>query len=206
MSRTYRTDREHQIAERRILRDREGNPLLPRIVRRKPRPGDIHPILTRQLKMVFGRLPLEYLYNLSSVEMLPRKDGIGEPFGEYLPDEKRIILYSLPLNWKIDYGDRAAAERSARHLDLENLGAGFDFVGNSLKVTWPDARRMGYWFCCIVLLHEFGHHFRSSYPSKRTPGIRIRVVDEEYFAERKSFDLYREIFINYRGTKNRHGQ
>ena len=195
MSKTYRTDKERQIAERRMPRDREGNLVLPRIVRRKPRPGDIHPILKRQLNAIFGRLPLEYLYNLSSVEMLPRKDGVGGPFGLYMHDENRIILYSLPLDWELDYKDAIEAERVADSLYLETYGARVEIVENTAKVTWSDPRRMGLWLCCIVLVHEFGHHFRSTYRAKRKPGWAIRRNDEEFFADSKSYDALRHIFF-----------
>lgn len=171
--------------------------MLPRMVRRRPLVGDIHPILTRQLKMVLNRLPLEYMYNLSSVEMLPRTSDIGDPFGMYMSDEKRIVLYSLPLNWELDYGTVADAEAAASSLELKTFDAEVEVVGNNISVTWPDARRMGYWLCCVVLLHEFSHHFRATYRAKRKSGIQIRRGDEEFFADSRSFDAFREVFVKH---------
>lgn len=44
MARSYHTDPEERIAQRRALRDEDGTIDLPRIVARKPAPGDIHPL------------------------------------------------------------------------------------------------------------------------------------------------------------------
>jgi hypothetical protein len=194
MSRTYRADKESRIAERRMPRDREGNIVLPRIVVRKPRPGDVHPIKRRQLRQVLDRVPLKYMYNLSKVEMLPRKDGIGAPFGYYLPSEKRIALYSLPLKWELIYGDELGAELAGPFLHLEEHGAVVDTDENIATVIWPYENRMALWLCREVLLHELGHHFRATYRAKRRAGFNIKNEDEEFFADQKSFDLFPEVF------------
>jgi hypothetical protein len=119
MSRTYRTDKENRIAERRMPRDREGNIVLPRIVRRKPRLGDVHPITNVQLSMVLDLVPLKYLYKLNSIELLPRKDDIGNPFGYYTAHERRIVLYSLPLKWEMNCEDELGADLLGPYLRLE---------------------------------------------------------------------------------------
>jgi hypothetical protein len=121
-------------------------------------------------------------------------------------DEKRIILYSLPLEWEVPSRNEAAAKEAAESLELEAFGAAVEFVGNGTKVTWPDTRRMGYWFCCVVLLHEFAHHFRSTYRAKRRPGDRIRRGDEEFLADRRAFDAFREVFIRGRSRQLKSGK
>jgi hypothetical protein len=53
---------------------------------------------------------------------------------------------------------------------------------------------MGFWFCRIVLLHEFVHHFRATYRAKRKPGYHIKVEHEEDLADLKAIDLFGEVF------------
>ena len=175
-------------------RDREGNIVLPRIVRRKPRPGDVHPINRRQLSNVLDRIPLEYLYSLRKIEMLPRKDGIGNPFGYYLASEKRIALYSLPLKWEFSFEEELGADLFGPFFRLEEHGAVVETDENIATVTWPEEIRMAFWHCRIVLLHELGHHFRATYRAKRRAGFSIKSEDEEFFADKKSFDLFAEVF------------
>ena len=175
-------------------RDREGNLVLPRIVRRKPRPGDVHPISRRQLRMVFERVPLEYLYNLNSVELLPRKDGIGNPFAFYSAAEKRIVLYSLPLAWETNHEDELGADFFGPYLRLEEYQAEVETDENIARVSWSDESQMGFWFTRIVLLHEFIHHFRATYRSKRKAGYSIRTEHEEIHADHKAIGLFDEVF------------
>jgi hypothetical protein len=177
-------------------RDREGNVVMPRIVHLKPRPGDVHPITRRQFKMVFDRLPLEYLYNLKTVELLPREGDIGSPFAFYSAREKRIVIYSLPLIWETNHMDELGADLFGPYLRIEEHRAQFETDGNTARVTWANESQMGFWFCRIVLLHEFSHHFRATYPSKRKPGYKIKTGYEELFADQKANDLWAEVFPN----------
>jgi hypothetical protein len=194
MSRTYRTDKEGRIAERRMPRDREGNLVMPRIVRRKPRRGDVHPITNKQLMMVFDRLPLEYLYNLTSVELLPRKDGIGNPFGYYSALERRIVLYSLPLNWETEFEDELSADFFGPVLRLEEYPAEVETDENIARVKWSNEEQMGFWFTRIVLLHEFVHHFRANFRSKRKAGWSIKREHEEFLTDQQAIGLFDDVF------------
>ena len=49
MSRSYRTSNVGHLADRRIARDRSGSISYPRVIVRKPAPGDIHPFAARSL-------------------------------------------------------------------------------------------------------------------------------------------------------------
>lgn len=74
-----------------------------RIIVKKPRIGDIHPISKTEILEYLEALPPEYLYHLKTIELLPRVHEPGQPYGNYISAEKRIVLYSHPLrveyNW-----------------------------------------------------------------------------------------------------------
>ena len=64
---------------------------LPRIVARKPKSGDIHPLPKSVLAHALKTIPVEYLYGLSRMELRARHGSrIGEPVAVYRPDEKVI--------------------------------------------------------------------------------------------------------------------
>jgi hypothetical protein len=93
MSRSRNTEKESVRAARGIGRDEEGELSLPRIIVRKPRRGDIHPLPKSILVRLLKHVPVEYFYGLSRIELRARQGKIGDPFGAYGRDEKAIILY-----------------------------------------------------------------------------------------------------------------
>ena len=68
MTRSYRTDHPRRVAERRVRRDPKGDPLPPRIIERRPRRGDVHPLPKFVLSRMIPDVPLEYLYGLRQIE------------------------------------------------------------------------------------------------------------------------------------------
>lgn len=187
MSRSYRTTKESVLARRRLKRDSAGKPILPKIISRKPRAGDIHPIDRSLLLTLLQLIPEKYLYGLSKVELRAREGEIGEPFGDYR-DDSSMRLYSLPLVWRMtswsEGGLKGYAEYNAR----------VERHDSEVIVHWPDARDLSFWFYFSVFAHELGHHFRNQYKSKRK--IWGRARDEELVAETHRIRVQRLIFYN----------
>ena len=95
MARSYQTEKPSVLARYRIPRDRDNRFVYPRVIARRPSPGDVHPLSKQALSGILRQTPIEYLYGLKRIELRPRRNNkIGEPFGCYLPDEKTIWLYS----------------------------------------------------------------------------------------------------------------
>jgi hypothetical protein len=64
MAHSDHTDKEWVQAWRLMPRDDDGAIVYPRVVVRKPRPGDIHSLPRRDWPLLLRCLPLEYLYGL----------------------------------------------------------------------------------------------------------------------------------------------
>lgn len=192
MSRSRNTEKESVRAERRISRTKDGLLCLPRIIVRRPAPGDIHP-LPRAVLVGALRLdiPTHYIYGLNRIELRARKgNSIGQPFAEYWKDEKAIILYSLPMQWVVD------SITMSRREDLKAWGAEVLRRGNEWEVNWPSEVELGIWYFSEVLTHEFGHHFVEQYKKKRGKirGHKFRELN----ANLHSLRLSREFFKRFR--------
>jgi hypothetical protein len=176
MARSYRTEPKWRIADRNAKRDTDGRVMLPRIVERAPRIGDVHPIPKRMLARLLSRLPVELYYGLRLIEMRARPGSVGRPFGEYSRASKTIWLYSLPLTIQLPF-------ISPRQRQLFKVSeATIEQQPDGYTVSWEDSFSMGFWFYYDTFVHELGHHHRFQYPSKTgRPG---RVADEEFMADR----------------------
>jgi hypothetical protein len=176
MARSYRTEPKWRIAHRNAERDAEGKVLLPRIVERPPRIGDVHPIPKYMLARLLSRLPAELYYGLRLIEMRARQHLAGYPFGEYSRVEKSIRLYSLPLT--IHFPSIPPRHRGLMEISEATIVQQLD----GYSVSWADPILMGFWFYYSTFVHELGHHHRFQYPAKTgRPG---RVSDEEAMADR----------------------
>lgn len=176
MSHSYRTDPKWRIADRNASRDSDGRVLLPRIVERTPRIGDVHPIPKPMLTRLVSRLPVELYYGLRLIEMRPRQGAVGYPFAEYSRAAKTIRLYSLPLPMHL-----ARISSWQRQL-FEISEATIEQDANGYAISWEDSFSMGFWFYYDVVVHELGHHHRFQYPSKT--GLPGRRSEEEAMADR----------------------
>jgi len=152
---------------------RNTRTLLPRVVARKPRHGDIHALPPAAVRALLGTLPVEQLHGLRRIELRARVDDVGDPFALYRREERDILLYSLPPDeWWLPALDREltrelreAGARTVRHRDGYSIH--FDAGG-------MDA------FLRHVLAHEIGHHVRNRIaPYPRT----ARTADEEAVAD-----------------------
>ena len=163
MSKSYRDQRPRNLAVRKLGVMVNDEKPLPRIIVRKPRIGDGHPISCATLRgAIKSEVPLEYLYGLSRIELRARNHEIGSPFGCYLIDEKTIVLYSLPLS--LCWDEMMLSPISIDHMRAFNAKITESAAG--VKVCWPDEASLAMWFFFDVVCHEFGHHFRNQYKAR----------------------------------------
>lgn len=160
MSNSYRTTLPRIIAARNFRRDREGNIILPRVIERVPRLGDLHPLSKSDIASVLPRMPASYLYGLRAVELRPRVLGTGQPFGRYSRAEKVIHLYSLPATeWRLP--DTGYSGRM-----YQRYGASVETKGGFQIVRWSRAEYLACFMYEEVFLHELGHHRDYQYPCR----------------------------------------
>ncbi|MDB4969608.1 MAG: hypothetical protein JWN44_5297 [Myxococcales bacterium] len=169
MTRSRRTDKP-------AIRARRATPKLPRIVVRKPRRGDVHPLATGAVRAFLRALPPEQIHGLAAVELRARVDGVGEPFAIYRREDRVIILYSLPPDeWWMGsiLPDIARSLRAAGATVLRHRPG--------VSIHWSSSASLAAWLRDEVLAHEVGHHVRNQYAA-RWPRA-ARTVDEEAVAD-----------------------
>ncbi len=161
MSKSVRTQ---QPAAHAARKQRLGEGPL-RIVIRRARAGDVHPIDAGHLRNLLRAAPLPYVQGLRRVELRARpNERIGQPFGLYRPREKTVILYSLPLTWS--WG--GATSEPSIAASMRWAGAAVTSDASGVTIRWPSRERMGFWFWIFVVNHELGHHFRVKYRGRRS--------------------------------------
>jgi hypothetical protein len=192
MSRSYRSQKRSVLAARRIIRDSAGRPKLPRIIERRPFPGDSHPISKTFLRNTLRHLPIEYLYGLKRIELLPRTSAeVGDPYACYLNDEKAIRIYSLPMVWTWEDSLTGIFHQS----DMQHrFGAEATRQGEGVTIKWSDYQRREIWFFVYILMHELGHHFRNQYPGMTK---RVGPEYEEFIADIHSERYFKNVFRKY---------
>jgi hypothetical protein len=172
MGHSDNTQKEWLRASLRMPRDEDGAIIYPPILSRKPRRGDRHPISAQGLKMRLPGVLPQYLYGLRRIELRARRsDRIGEPFGCYLMRERIVVLYSLPMQWKLDrLSDGWRSQFSA-------YGAEVCKGDQGIAVHWTNEACLDLWFWDQVVMHELGHHFVEQYRSKNGR-VRTRKAHE----------------------------
>lgn len=176
MSNSYRTEKESIIAARKIKRNSNGGIVYPRIVIKPPAPGDVHPLTPKYLRILFEKIPIEYLYGLRKIELRSRSNNeIGRPFAHYSGAQKTITLFSLPHEWKFQHPNWDFC------MSLLKFHPKIIEEEDSLIVRWKNPKAMSLWFYLDVFTHELGHHFRMQYRHKN--GALGRYKDEELVAE-----------------------
>ena len=146
----------------------------PRVVARKPRRGDVHPLSPTAIRAFLRALPAAQLHGLRRVELRARVSDVGDPFALYRREERDIIVYSVPPGeWWMSAIDRACAR------ELERVGA--RVVRHRHGVSIHVDERAVHEFFRDVLAHELGHHVRN-HTVARYPRV-ARTVDEEAVAD-----------------------
>jgi hypothetical protein len=184
MSQNTRLLPTRKLAATRIERDRSGKPLLPRIVERRPRHGDVHALSKRFLSVLLRYQRIDYLYGLRQIELRPRvANAVGHPYGTYLPTEQVVVLYSVPADrWRF-------ARMSPAQADVfRSYEAVVTHDAAGACVAWPRAFDMAYFVYQEVLLHELGHHHDYQYRHKRKlpGGRRLKEVSADRHMARLS--------------------
>ena len=193
MARTFRTQKRAHLAERRISRTRTGEVRYPRVVQRTPRDGDSHPADRRFVANLLRLVPVEYLYGLKRIELRARQsEEVGKPFGLYLPDEKTIILYSLPMEWSW----KGISPRSRLVLSMRRFFAEIRHDDGVLHIRWPEAGSRSVWFYSKVL----SHHHRNQYRARLRP---IGSRDGERAANLRSRRLFKDLVKQLRSRRAR---
>jgi len=175
MARSFRTEPKWRIATRRIQRNSEGGALLPRIIERKPAPGDVVPMTKAQIAQALAQLPVELYYGIKAVEVRPRNGEEGRPYATYVSSEKSIRLYSLPLTIQMPWTTRF------QNRLFRTVGASVRCAKDAVFITFPDQAALSFWFYHDVFAHELGHHHRAQYPSKS--GRLGSTKSEEFLAD-----------------------
>ena len=185
MARSYRTDTPRVIAGRRLARDEDGDIALPPILVRRPVKGDVHPFTSTKLQCLLRtEVPIEYVHGLRRIEMRPRLGEVGEPFAVYLPSEKTILLYSLPLEWTWRGDDLP----ELFIWTMERMYADVRYRGDRVHIRWPDRHHLALWFFVEILAHEMGHHHRNQYRIRRSAAwdhrheeLVVRLHSERFY-------------------------
>ncbi len=155
-------------------RARGRTPALPRVVARKPRHGDVHPLSAAEVRAFLAKLPVAQLDQLRRIELRAREGDVGHPFALYRREERDIILYSTPPDeWWMTALDKGCAA------DLRRAGAGIVRHKHGVSIHFCDGAMQT--FMRDVLAHELGHHLRNT-TRGRYPRVG-RTADEEAFAD-----------------------
>jgi len=146
----------------------------PRVVTRKPRRGDAHPLSATAIRAFLRGLPPAQLRGLRQIELRARTHDVGDPFAIYRREERDIILYSLPPGeWWMSSLDADCAR------DLAQIGAGIVRHKHGVSIHFTDGGMDE--FMRDVLAHELGHHLRNETVA-RYPRV-ARTADEEAVAD-----------------------
>lgn len=174
MGKTSKTSPPDIYARRFHARDKAGLRILPRVICRKPRHGDVHPLSAEDVRNVLHMVPPSYVYGVRTVELRARTRAVGEPFGLYQIDEKRVRLYSCPPStWVFEGAEPVIGRYFASWGATVTTDARFP---TRIVIDWPDRRRL--WDVYLdTLLHELGHHHTQYEASRPRPATRWRNED-----------------------------
>ena len=187
MSGSYRTLPKNILATDRMPRDKKGAIIFPRIIVRKPKQGDVHPLDRKSIAIGFNAIPKEYFYGLREIELRPRTGSMQkQAFGRYYLD-KRLHLYSVPpRTWEY-----AEITESYGRL-VGRYGAKVSESTNGIIIKWDDSISLLMFYLMEVFFHELGHHYAHQYKNKRkTP--RGREINE-YLAELYKSRIRKGVF------------
>ena len=139
-----------------------GKIIFPNVIQKKPSSGDLHPLSKAILNKLFRLLPLTYTSRLEAIKLRPRgEQKVGDPYGSYSPEEKTIVLYSLPEgSWKFDRLHFATRYKFTKY------GFRVTNEGPLVAVKWKKLYKLAYWFYCEVLAKKLEEHYQIKYEQK----------------------------------------
>lgn len=156
------------------------DPVLPRIVVKRPRQGHVHPARKADIIDILQFFGERCFYGIQSIKLL---EGSASLAGENLLMGRLevpgvIILYDQPVSpWFIS-GSIPATTRER----LERAGATVEVSSDNIHslVHWTDSDLKNF-MLFEVLMHEIGHHLIQQYKGKRSDRV-ARTKDHEAFA------------------------
>lgn len=162
-----------------------------RIIERRPHPGDTHSISAKDIRLVLSVCPPEYIAGLRMIELRPRHDSnVGSPYGFYEGAEKRIVLYSLPMNWSFDFQISVKDRQS-----FTSSAASVMQTKDSTDIVWNKKEDRALWFFKDVLLHELAHHYCHQNRYRRKPAS---IHHEELLADLHGSRIWTRIVSTIR--------
>ncbi len=160
--------------------------IYPRIIERKPKEGDIHPLSKQEILSILEEVPAEYIYNLKTIELVPRNSN-SKYAGLYLRSEQKVVIYSYPIEEIKEITDIiyfVLAERCnlpVPDYEIENA--------DEIKVQW--SKESLSWYFKHLLFHELGHHLSNINKQRR----KYAVGD----SQEKLADLRAQRLMEYFG-------
>jgi hypothetical protein len=146
----------------------------PRVVARKPRRGDVHPLSPTAIRAFLRALPPVQLKGLRRIELRARIEDVGDPFALYRREERDILIFSLPADeWWMSSLDAECAR------ELKRAGAAILRHDHGVSIHFRNGGMDA--FVRDVLAHELGHHLRNETVA-RYPRVG-RTADEEAVAD-----------------------
>lgn len=162
--------------------DLPNDPIQPRVVIQRPRPGYIHSLGKADVLRILDFVGAEAVYGLRSIELTqqPATKASGlPPFGQ-LVVPGRIKVYEQPIPpWRLP---GILPEADAKHMRRAGAQVEIDHEVKATFVHWPEDSLRNF-MIFEVLLHEIGHHILQHNTGKRTKRI-VRTRDHEAFARR----------------------
>jgi len=161
----------------------------PRVIERKPYPGDTHPVSKQKIQKILPYIAKEYIYGLTEIELRAREPNRGKPLGYYGIIDQKIVLYSMPKIMRIK------AKSSQRLKEYyESYHATVIMDANTINVSWKEAEWKEYWFLKHVFVHELGHHYSEFYKCrKKAPDTRAQ---QEYLANLYGDKIVRDHWLS----------
>jgi hypothetical protein len=138
------------------------------------------------MRVVLQVVPVEFVYSLARVELRARKGEVGFPWAEYRPDERIVIVYSIPED---EYTLEAISP--AEQGSMQTYGAEISRGQDGYVVRWTNPESRAVWFAFTVLYHELGHHYDMQYRTRRAPSRGRR--SEEAFADQKARHILAQL-------------
>jgi hypothetical protein len=163
-------------------RDLPNEPVLPRIIIKRPRPGYLHALEKSDVFQILKFVGAEAIYGLRSIELVeqPAATVTRVPFFGRLIVPGRIKLYEQPTPpWRLP---GILPETEAKNIRRAGAEVEIDLEVEATFVHWPEDSLRNF-MIFEVLLHEVGHHILQHNTGKRTQRI-VRTRDHEAFARR----------------------
>ncbi len=157
-----------------------ADPILPRVITKRPRPGYFHPASKADILQVLQFFGEECFYGVKTIKLMQGAEACGNMtllMGR-LDVPGCIVLYDQAVSpWFVS----GTVPKSTRQI-LERAGATIEICGGGLQtlIHWTDESLRNF-MLFEVLMHEIGHHLIQQFAGKRTQRV-ARTKDHEHYA------------------------